>query len=217
MKNGRKNFWRRFFSFLFLLFLHFCLFFLRICRSLVNKVARRTGTYGDRQSTRAAVRGGKGGGCGAVLGRTNVVRSERLYLSVSKVDTSLALAFNEIFLPSFCTATFPLSAVSLLDLSLFSSFSIFVASFFSLLRSVSFSLSLALAHSVPVAQPVLTVRWFFKALSPNVTGEAVFLRFWFWGSGEFSSWYWLSYCRTVITFLTFYTHYKCYIILGEYT
>lgn len=115
-----------------------------------------------------------------MLGRTNVVRSERLYLSVSKVDTSLALAFNEIFLPSFCAATFPLSAVFPFSICrfFFSSFSIFVTSFFhyfTLSLSLTVSLSLAPAISVSVAQPVLTVRRFFKALSPNVTGEAVFL------------------------------------------
>lgn len=177
MKNGRKNFWRRFFFLLFLclflLFLHFSLFFLRICRSLVNKVARRTGTYADRQTVTKGEEWGKEGS------RTNVVRSERLYLSVSKVDTSLALAFNEIFLPSLRAATLP-PAPPRWRFFLRLLFSLLL---FSLLRSLSLSFSVTCTRHLCFSLSVLTVRRFLKPSAPMwQVSEALFLSLCVWES-----------------------------------
>lgn len=81
MKNGRKNFWRRFFppfsSRFSSFFLRFSLFFLRICRSLVNKVARRTETFGDRHSGRGKSEARRGGGQTLSAARGFIYRSAK--------------------------------------------------------------------------------------------------------------------------------------------
>lgn len=150
MKNGRKNFWRRFFppfsSRFSSFFLRFSLFFLRICRSLVNKVARRTETFGDRHSGRGKSEARRGGG------QTLSAARGFIYRSAKWIHHWLSHLMR-FFFPLFALLPFSplLSAVALLHLSLFSSFSIFVASFFhyfALYLSLYLSLELAISVSI---------------------------------------------------------------------
>lgn len=140
MKNGRKNFWRRFFppfsSRFSSFFLRFSLFFLRICRSLVNKVARRTETFGDRHSGRGKSEARRGGGQTLSAARGFIYRSAKwIHHWLSHLMRFFFPLFALLPLPPAPLRCCPSPFVAFFFVFYFRCF------FFSLLRSPSLSVS----------------------------------------------------------------------------